>query len=84
MKNVFVAVAVMFSVSLLGCGGPDAEVSVEEPTSTTEEVSTSAALRTDCADIDLKPCTTQGATAFCYMVGRPTVCACNGTYWVCP
>jgi hypothetical protein len=84
VKNVFVAVAVMFSVSLLGCGGPEAEPQSEELAPTTEEVSASAGLRTDCADIDLKACTTQGATTLCYMVGRPSACVCNGTQWICP
>ncbi|QSQ18791.1 hypothetical protein JY651_25875 [Pyxidicoccus parkwayensis] len=83
MKNVFVAVAVMFSVSLLGCGGPEAEPRSEELAPTTGEVSASA-LRPNCADIDLTACQTQGAIQQCTMVGRPAACVCNGTQWICP
>ncbi|WP_164000714.1 hypothetical protein [Pyxidicoccus caerfyrddinensis] len=80
MKNVFVAVAVMFSVSLLGCGGPEAELQSEEHAPTTEQL----ALRPNCADIDSTACQTQGAIQQCSMVGRPAACLCNGTIWVCP
>ncbi|MCY1015805.1 hypothetical protein [Pyxidicoccus sp. MSG2] len=84
MKNVFVAVAVMFSVSLLGCGGPEAELQSEEPTPATEEVTASATPA--CSDVDTTACATQGAVTYCTLLGgsgRRFACVCDGTQWVC-
>lgn len=84
MKKVFVAVAVMFSVSLLGCGGPEAEPQPEELAPATEEVT--ASVLPTCSELDTSTCDTQGAITYCTFggAGRRFACLCNGTNWVCP
>ncbi|MFP2925532.1 hypothetical protein ACLESO_09995 [Pyxidicoccus sp. 3LG] len=84
MKRSIVAVAVLFGVSLLGCGGAEAEVLPEDFGTATEALC--AAGTPSCDDLDLTSCGPGGARTNCCLGGNTFVCTCTyqSRIWLCP
>jgi hypothetical protein len=85
MRRSLVTVAVLFSVSLLGCGGADVEVPAEEELGSTTEALCSATTPS-CDELDLTPCGRGGSTTSCCLGGNTYSCFCtySSRIWACP
>lgn len=83
MKRSFIAVAVLFGVSLLGCGGADAEVLPEDFGTATEALC--AAGTPSCEDLEFTYCGRSGNRTNCCLNEQTFACICSSSAgWACP
>ena len=85
MKRSLVAVAVLFGVSLLGCGEADVEVQSEEELGSATEALCDASIPA-CEDLDMTGCGRGGDRTNCCLGGKTFVCTCTDVsrVWLCP
>lgn len=84
MKRSFFAVAVLFSVSLLGCGGSDVEVQSEDPATASVESALCSSGTPACEQLDLTQCPKSGLQMNCCAFGNTYSCSCFAGVWACP